>query len=486
MCGVIGIIGNPNAAFEVYKGLYTLQHRGQDAAGILSYDFNSQKFRLVKDTGLVSEVFEEEAVRSLTGEMAIGHNRYSTVGRGEKEDIQPHLMNYPMGIGMAHNGNLVNYHKLTKELKEKHQRHPLTNNDLEVIMNLFANHLSSFGTENINFETLKKSIAKVMDAIIGGYAVVGEIADIGLFAFRDPKGIRPLVYGSRTNDDQSQFTESHIFCSETNTLDYLGYNKVSDVAPGELIFISKSGEVLKAKIKNESARACMFEWVYFSSAESIIDNKSVYEARLSLGEVLGDKVRALMESKEISPDIVAPVPETSRLSAISCAEYLGLTYREILIKNRYIHRSFILNTDAKRSNAVNMKLSPVAHEIKGRKILLIDDSIVRGTTSKKIIKSLRACGAKEIYLASTCPPINYPCYFGVDFPDQTKLIAPNKTIDEIAEVIGVDKLIYIDKNDLAKALGRDDLCMACLDGDYPVSVESAEDFVQTRKVDRGN
>lgn len=490
MCGIIGIIGTKNSSYETYKGLFTLQHRGQDAAGILSYSFTEQKFRIVKNAGLVSEVFDEKAIESLRGQMSLGHTRYSTVGRGEKNDIQPQLLNYPLGIGMIHNGNLVNYYELVEELRDKYRRHSLTNNDLEVILNLFANNLAEEikGKEKIGFGEMKNAMKGVFDRIKGGYAVAGTIADHGLFGFRDPNGIRPMILGRKKVDAEDKLNSeyAYILCSESNTLYYLGYDIVRDIEPGEFIYIDKNGNVESEVLVSHQKTNCMFEWVYFSSAESIVDELSVYEARLRLGEVLAEKVQALISKSEITPDIVAPIPETSRLSAIALGEKLGVPYREILIKNRYIHRSFILNSDEKRKDAVTMKLSPVRHEVEGRKVLLVDDSIVRGTTSKKIVNTLRKSGAKEIYLASTCPQITNACYFGVDFPDPQKLVARNRDDDSIAKELGVDKVIYIDQKDLKEALRTENLCMACLDGEYPVDVSSANDFVDQRKEDRYN
>ncbi len=489
MCGIIGIIGTKSSSYETYKGLFTLQHRGQDAAGILSYSFQQKKFKLVKSPGLVSEVFDEKAIASLGGEMSLGHTRYSTVGRGEIEDIQPQLLSYPHGIGMIHNGNLVNYYNLVEELKDKHQRHSLTNNDLEVILNLFAEYLAEESSSSqISFKDIRNAVAKIYKSIIGGYAVAGTVAEHGLFGFRDPNGIRPLVLGRKkvSPEDKCESEYAYILCSESNTLHFLGYELVRSIKPGELIYINRTGEISTEVIAGKARKNCMFEWVYFSSAESIIDEMSVYEARIRLGHVLAKKINQLMEDKLITPDLVAPIPETSRLSAIALGEKVSLRYREILIKNRYIHRSFILNSDEKRTNTVTMKLSPVQHEVEEKNILLVDDSIVRGTTSKRIVQTLRDCGAKEIYLASTCPEIKYPCYFGVDFPDPKKLVALDRNAEEIAKELGVDRVIYIDLNDLKHALKSEELCMACLDGNYPVDIESAEDFVSQRKEDRYN
>ena len=486
MCGVIGILGSSSAVTEIYRGLFTLQHRGQDAAGILSYDFQVKKFKQLKDLGLVSEIFDKNSISSLESEMAIGHTRYSTVGKGEKSELQPQLLNYPIGIGMAHNGNLINYYELSDTLKKTYKRELLTGNDIELILNLFATELEKRESYE-DFEQIADAFQEVNRLIIGGYAIVGQLAQIGMFAVRDPNGIRPLIMGRRKLSDEERakgvlnLSESIIFCSESNTLNALDYEIVRDVEPGEIIFVDRKGKVFSKKITHSSRRHCMFEWVYFSSAESIINNKSVYESRLNLGKVLSLQVKACIERGEISPDVLAPIPETSRLSAIALAEELRIPYRELLIKNRYVHRSFILENDEKRKQAISMKLAPVKHEVQGKNILLIDDSIVRGNTSKQVIESLRKCGAKEIYLASTCPEIRYPCYFGIDFPNRDELVAVGRSHKEIERTLGVEKVIYASREDLIQALGSDEMCMACLDGHYPVNTKNAKDFAEKRK-----
>lgn len=490
MCGVIGIIGHPHAAELVHAGLYTLQHRGQDAAGILTYDQHLKKFFLVKDTGLVSQVFTKDNVSSLKGDLAIGHNRYSTVGSGEKTDLQPLIVNYPLGIGMAHNGNTMNYFDLADKLKKEHYRHPLTTNDLEVILNIFADSLMQNMQqadidvpESVNesfLQVMQRSVKSVYDQVKGGYSVVGTIAGLGLFAFRDPQGIRPLQIGIQEENEDNK--KSYVVTSETTTIHFLKHQFLRDVKPGEFIFITHSGELYSFQVYEKKKAHCMFEWIYFASAESDLDETSVYSSRLKFGEQLAEKIQHLQQENDFPIDMVAPVPETSRLATITVSEKLQVPYREILIKNRYIHRSFILDSDLKRKNAVGLKLSPVMSEIKGKNILLIDDSIVRGTTAKRIIELIRKAGAKKIYLASTCPPIKHPCFYGIDFPDPKELLAHNRTYDEMADIIGVDKLIFLDTHHLKEALG-DRLCMACLDGNYPVTVEQ-NNFTKHRLQER--
>lgn len=489
MCGVVGILGAPSAVTEIYRGLFTLQHRGQDAAGILSYDFQTKKFKQLRDLGLVSEVFDEQSINSLESELAIGHTRYSTVGKGEKSELQPQLLSYPIGVGMAHNGNLINYYELSDQLRKKYKKDLLTGNDIELILNLFATELGK-QEDYGDFEQIASSFQEVSRAIIGGYAIVGQLAHIGMFAVRDPSGIRPLVMGKRKLSDDEKtksslnLSESIIFCSESSTLNALGYEIIRDVEPGEIIFVDISGKIFSKKIAHGDRNHCMFEWVYFSSAESILNNKSVYESRLNLGRVLSHRIKSCIEKGEIKPDVLAPIPETSRLSAIALAEELNVPYRELLIKNRYVHRSFILENDQKRNRAISMKLVPVKHEVEGRNILLIDDSIVRGNTSRKVIESLRKCGAGEIYLVSTCPEIRYPCYFGIDFPNRDELVAVDRSYQEIEQKLGVEKVIYASKEELIEALGGSDMCMACLDGHYPVDIKNAKSFMEKREVSR--
>jgi len=494
MCGVIGVIGPESqetrsvtadclAAFEAFRGLLALQHRGQDAAGILSYDSATRMFVTEKDLGLVSNVFDQQKIEKLRGPMAIGHTRYATMGTDGKRDIQPMVTGVPFGLGMVHNGNILNYPALAKKLSTDFRRQLLTSNDLEVMIHYWAYFLMGDAAlpneQTFSFDNIKTATQKMFNTLVGGYAVLAMIAGQGLVAFRDPKGIRPLVLGKRTNQDG---TTSWCLASESIAVTYLGYTYERDVAPGEVLFIDLQGKLQSEIIHKEPQKAhCMFEWVYFSGAESTIDNHPVYAARLRLGEKLAKKTQAAIDNGEITPDVVMPVPDTSRPAAISVADALNLPYREGLIKNRYVARSFILSGQDKREWAVELKLSPVPGEIKDKRILLIDDSIVRGTTSRRIVDLLKSHGAKDVTLAITCPPHRHACFYGIDFPDPADLVAHGKTVEQIAETLGVNKVIYLDETDLKEAIGISGLCMACINNKYPTSLEDAAQFSEERK-----
>jgi len=504
MCGIIGVYGAPDAATEAFRGLLTLQHRGQDSAGILSYHFKQERFRLIKNRGLVGQVFSKEALSELTGSVSIGHTRYLTIGKGEISDIQPFVANFPIGIGMAHNGNLVNHYQLEEDLKKNNHCHPLTNNDLETIQNIFAQSLAVYlkkqndSSKVVTADMIQDAVKSVFEAAKGGYCVVGVLAGHGMFAFRDPMGIRPLVFGKRNlsadeiksfkekNLDSSyQFGKSYCFSSESVSLDFLEYEFVRDVLPGEFVFIDQKGNIHSKILTDFKPHPCMFEWVYFSSPESIQSTQAVYKVRMNLGKELAKVVTKAIADGEIDPDIVVAVPETSRISALSLAEAANIPYREGLIKNRYIQRSFILKGQGQRKNAVDLKLSPVLSEIQGKNVLLVDDSIVRGTTSKRIINLVRKAGAKKVYFASTCPPIKFPCFYGVDFPSKQELVAGMCSPEEVAAQIEADKVIYLDMSGLKRAISLEGICTACLDGDYPVDISQAQNFAQKRHQHRG-
>ncbi len=489
MCGIIGITGVEQAAKEVFVGLFTLQHRGQDAAGILSYDDGSENpeqlgFHIWKDTGLVDNVFNEHIIERLSGTVAIGHTRYSTVGSSEdKSDVQPFALNYPYGIGIAFNGNIVNYGEISEKLRKEHRRHFLSTSDLEVIQNLFADRLAQVTNGNdVTMDHLSQAVQAVYDEAIGGYSVVTLIADHGLVAFRDPKGIRPMILGRK---QLANGKYSYCVASEAIVFSFLGYEAMRDVEAGELIFIDRDGNLHSRVLEQTNQRAhCMFEWVYFSGVESILEGLPVYEARLKLGKGLAKMIQKAIDSNEMRPDIVVPVPETARIASIALAEEINVPYREVLIKNRYIHRSFILGTQNKRAKAVDLKLNPVRTEIKGKNVLLVDDSIVRGTTSSRLINLVRSAGAKEVYFASTCSPIRQPCYYGIDFPNEKELLATGRSEAEIAEKLNADKVVYLEQSSLRKAIGHNELCMACLDGKYPTDVSSGKKFSQQRQRQR--
>ncbi|MBY0415283.1 MAG: amidophosphoribosyltransferase [Bdellovibrionales bacterium] len=502
MCGIVGVFGTPYSFQEVYQGLLLLQHRGQDAAGILSFDFNSKNFHIHKDLGLVSEVFRPEILAGFSGQMSVAHTRYATVGPREKDkspieskrDLQPMTINYPYGLGMVHNGNLINYYELKKYLLEEKKRHLFTNNDLEAMINILSDGLKEKKSNTHHFDQFKAAVEDLFLKAKGGYSVLGLVADLGLFAFRDPHGIRPLILGERPLSKEemelhpNHFGKSYCLSSESNSLNFLGYNVVRDLAPGEILFIDSSGEIFSSieysKKREIPPKPCMFEWVYFANPESVIEERSVYSTRLEFGKNLAFEIKGLIDSGKIKPDLVVPIPETSRVAAISLSETLKIPYREVLIKNRYIQRSFILNTQESRNRAVLLKLTAIASEIKGKNILLLDDSIVRGTTSKRIIEMVKEAGANEVYFATTCPPVRYPCYYGVDFPDPKELVANGRTTHGIGEYLGADHLIYLSEEATKKSIGKESLCMSCVNGCYPVDISSAKTFQDMRSFHR--
>lgn len=485
MCGVVGVhlsskaslvgpVAGPSAAAqEIFLGLTSLQHRGQDAAGILSYD--AKGFHSVKNIGLVEQVFNRENIASLTGSHAIGHVRYTTAGRGDLNEVQPFLLNYPFGIGLIHNGNLVNAATLASELKTRSRRTLISQSDTEVLINVLADALSRTpagkGDVDLDAASIGTAMTEIMTRAQGSYSVVALIAGHGLLAFRDPLGIRPLSFGCRGDGDARDW----MVASESATLTFLGYAKVDDLQPGEWVWISgKGGAPVRGRgvpLKSGAAgnaKHCMFEWVYFSSPESMIDGSPVYGSRIAMGRELAQGVRERLAKDGREVDVIVPVPETSRIAAIALAEELGRPYRELLIKNRYIKRTFILDSQEKRQSAVSLKLSPVRSEIEGKRVLLVDDSIVRGTTSRKIVELVRAAGAKEVGFVSTCPPIRHPCFYGIDFPDSRELIAYGKDLAAIERELGADFVVYQEVEGLSRALGQEGkLCLACLTGEYP-------------------
>ncbi len=492
MCGVIGVLGTPQASLRVLQGLQLLQHRGQDAAGILSHD--SSGFHFIKNLGIVENVFPKNSPEILSGNVSIGHVRYSTVSKtrtkveassgdsgialSELPNVQPFVMNFPYGIGLVHNGNLANFKDVSNDLQSKARRHPLTRSDSEAILNLFAESLAEL-TENepLNFRHLCEAVKAVHKKAVGSYSVVTMIAGYGLVAFRDPDGIRPLTFARRKEKD-GKF--SYLFASESTVATFLDYSDIQDVGAGEIIAATLEGEVFRAKLSGEEkkSRPCMFEWVYFASPQTEWEGVPVYNARIHLGRNVAEQIKSEIASGRMKPDLIVPVPETARIAAISLSEELGIPYREVLIKNRYITRTFILDTQDKREKAVQLKLSPVESEIRGKRVMLVDDSIVRGTTSKKLIELVRACGAKEVYFVSTAPAIRYPCYYGIDFPSQEELIAGNLSEKEIEEKLGADRVVYQKIEDLVSALqpipgsGKREVtpCLACLNHEYPTEL----------------
>ncbi len=457
MCGIVGYIGRESANEKIYPALLALQHRGQDAAGAVTFE---QGFHLKKGNGLVTNVFNAKNLERLTGKIGIGHVRYPTIGGGGAEDAQPFIITIPYGIALAHNGNLVNYFELRNYLIEKKLHYLNSHCDAEIILNLLSVELTRMRTKDIKPSALFESLDRVYKKIIGSFAVVSVIANNGLLAFRDRNGIKPLVYARNRT--------SFCFASESVALDLLGYEKITDVKPGEAVYIDRNGGFHKRQIEEGQRRTCIFEYVYFARPDSIIDGIGVYEARLRLGQELGKECL----KHKIRPDVVIPVPDTARGAAQMVAEVLGSKHREGLIKNRYIHRTFIMPTQAERIQAVRLKLNPIKSEIKGKKVLLVDDSIVRGNTSREIIGLLRSAGAQEVYYALYSPPLRFPCVYGIDMQTRGEFIARNKSIAQIRKSIKADVLVYQTTEGLIRGvgIGEDGFCTACFTGAYPTEI----------------
>ncbi len=478
MCGIIGVSGTTDAARDVFVGLMNLQHRGQDGAGILTLaESGSELFNLQKGSGLIENVFSERSFKKgLKGKTALGHTRYATIGRQDPNLLQP-FFDARSTIGIGHNGNIVNVYTLRDELAEAGLEYtPASESDSEVILKLLALELDG---HEPNAQHMFKAIEASMHRLVGSYAVVGIDGTGGLFGFRDPDGIRPLIFGSRLN---SEGLPVYALASESIALTYLGYTVENEIAPGEAIYIGANRQVSRKVLFQRSLSPCMFESVYFSRVESELEDHSIYETRFQLGLVLAERIKEL----GIVADVVVPVPETSRSAAIAIAEALDLPFRESLIKNRYVNRTFILDGHAARQEAIRRKLSPIPSEIRGKRCLVIDDSIVRGTTAAQIIELMRQSGAKEVIMASTCPQIQFPCYYGIDFPSQDELVAYNCTDEEVAKKLGADRVVFQTIEGLRKALKKDTLCTGCLTGTYPTDVTCGSDFQSQRLKDRTN
>ncbi|VAW33008.1 Amidophosphoribosyltransferase [hydrothermal vent metagenome] len=444
MCGVIGVVSQRDVASVIYECLTVLQHRGQDAAGIATC--KNRTIALVKDNGLVRDIFNSENVKKLHGNMGIGHTRYPTAGGDNRLEAQPFYVNSPYGIVLAHNGNLVNTKQLRKELFEQDRRHINTGSDSEVLLNVFAHELQKCNEPALKAPMIFDAITALNKRCIGGFAVVAMIPGHGIIGFRDPNGIRPLVLGRKLVKQQYEY----MLASESVALDIHGYELVSDVAPGEAVLIGTDNKLHRqqcSEIKQHTP--CIFEFVYFSREDSIMDNISVHKARLRMGETLADKI--LKEIPNHGIDVVIPIPDTARTSAIPLAYRLGVKFREGFVKNRYIGRTFIMPGQAAREKSVKRKLNAIDLEFRDKTVLLVDDSIVRGTTSTQIIQMAREAGAKKVYFASAAPPVRYPNVYGIDMPASKELVAYNRTEAEITKVLGADIVIYQTLDDLIAA-----------------------------------
>ncbi len=464
MCGIIGISGRNPVNQSLFDGLTVLQHRGQDAAGIVTCD-NGRLF-LRKDNGLVRDVIRTRHMINLSGNIGIGHVRYPTAGSSASAEAQPFYVNSPFGIALAHNGNLTNSVALKDELFRSDLRHINTNSDSEILLNVFAHELQQRSKLSVDAEDIFSAMAIVHQRVRGAYAAVALVVGFGLVAFRDPNGIRPLVFGQKETENGIEY----MVASESVALDVLDFQRVRDIAPGEVVLFDLDGRIHSQQCAaHPSPSPCIFEFVYLARPDSIIDQVSVHKARLRMGEHLAAKILRVWPGRDI--DVVIPIPDTSRTAALQMASILGLKYREGFIKNRYIARTFIMPGQKTRKKSVRQKLNPIDLEFRGKNVLIVDDSIVRGTTSEQIIRMARKAGARRVYFASAAPPVRYPNVYGIDMPAACELIAHERSEEEIAQTIGADYLIFQDLPDLEEAVQRGNPGLqrfdsSCFTGEY--------------------
>ncbi len=466
MCGILGIVGTSDVAAALYDGLTVLQHRGQDAAGIATA--NGTALRVIKGNGLVRDAFKPSDMVLLNGRVGIGHCRYPTAGSEGSDEAQPFYVNSPFGIALAHNGNLINTDTLRREVFEQDRRNVNTESDSEVLLNVFAHELDK--QRVLTPDAAFRAVEGVTRRAKGGYAVLAVVLGLGLVAFRDPNGIRPLVLGRRDSDAGTEYA----IASESVALDVLGFERIRDVAPGEAVVITPRGELHSRQCADGELRPCIFEFVYFARPDSMMDEISVHKARMRMGVTLGEKILRLRPGHDI--DVVIPIPDTSRDAALEIANTLGVKYREGFIKNRYVGRTFIMPGQGERVKSVRRKLNPIPLEFRNRVVLLVDDSIVRGTTSQQIVQMARDAGAKKVYLASAAPPVRFPNVYGIDMPSPEELVAHGRTEQEVQELLGCDWLIYQDLPDLEAAVagpkfpGRK-FDSSCFNGEYVTGIE---------------
>jgi len=482
MCGIVGIVGKGPVNQSLYDALLVLQHRGQDAAGIVTCE--GEKLHLRKDNGLVRDVFRTRHMIKLRGGMGIGHVRYPTAGLSSSAEAQPFYVNSPYGIVLAHNGNLTNAEDLKRDLFVEDLRHLNTESDSEILLNIFAHELQIQGKLRIDEQDMFRAVGGVHRRCRGGYAAVAMIPGFGICGFRDPHGIRPLVYGKRETVEGTEY----MIASESVALDTLGFKLIADVAPGESVFIDATGRLYTKQCAEQPVLSpCIFEFVYFARPDSIIDNISVHKARLRMGKKLAAKIQREWKNHDI--DVVIPVPETSRTAALQVANVLGIGFAEGLIKNRYIGRTFIMPGQTVRKKSVRQKLNAIDLEFRKKNVLLVDDSIVRGTTSQQIIQMARDVGARRVYFASAAPPVRYPNVYGIDMPAASELVAHGRSEDEVCRVLGADGLIFQDLDDLIEAVqkkGKSDVDRfdtSVFDSDYvtgDVTVEYLDQLEQRR------
>ncbi len=472
MCGFIGVIGSDSAVHEIYDGLLAIQHRGQDASGIITYDGH---FHVKKGEGLVRDIFSAANFERLKGDLGVGHVRYPTVGSGGGEDAQPFTVNYPFGIVMAHNGNVANYEDLKEELAGERFRHLYSGCDVEVILNIFASALAREAKEHFTLAAYAGAVREVYRRVRGAYSVVGFIAGHGLFAFRDPYGIKPIAMGRKRLDGH----DAYAVASESVVLTALDYGLLPWGDPGEAVFVDLEHRIHRQTVAEANHHPCLFEYVYFARPDSYLEGISVYESRIRMGERLARR----FERTGLRADVVIPVPDSARTAALAMAQALGLPYREGLVKNRYVGRTFIMPSDGERQRSVRQKLNVIEEEFRGKEVLLVDDSIVRGNTSRKIVALARTAGARSVFFASMAPPLVHPCVYGIDMSTRREFVARDRTHQEVAREIGADAVIYQELEDLTAAVlekqGRiRRLCTACFSGRYPTGDITHEMLLQ--------
>ena len=475
MCGFIGILSPAGSEVfpQIYSGLLAIQHRGQDAAGALTYD---GRFHHHKAKGLVRDVFTDKEAGRLRGFMGIGHVRYPTVGAGGIEDAQPFQIAYPFGIGMAHNGNLTNFDEIKTQLSNESHWHINSSCDLEGILNIFGDGLARQEIGKLQAEHVFNAVSRVFERVKGAYSVVGMIAGEGLYAFRDPYGIKPIMYGQRMDD---QGRKSWCIASESVLLDILDFHHNTDLEAGEAIFIDLAGNLHRKKLADKPHSPCLFEWVYFARPDSFLDRVSVYKTRRRLGESMA----GIWKGTGWSADVIIPVPESAITSAMAMAHALDMKYREGLVKNRYIGRTFIMGSNRARKASIRLKLNPIQLEFEGKDVLLVDDSIVRGNTSRQIVELARRAGARKVYFASVSPPLRHPCVYGIDMSTKNEFVAKDRSPEEVAEEIGADGVVYQTLENLIAAVREGNpqiqaTCSACFSGVYPTGDVTEEQLAR--------
>jgi amidophosphoribosyltransferase len=465
MCGFISILGpdGSDVIQDVLTGLLAIQHRGQDAAGVVTY---GDKFQAKKGLGLVRDVFEQRHLERLRGHIGVGHVRYPTVGGNEDVDVQPFWLDFPVGIAMAHNGNVTNFHELKRDYfpAKTPQSRLASNCDLEAVLYVFASVLIQKRADRLKVDDIRDAVAEVFRTVKGAYSVVGMVADAGMYAFRDPYGIKPIILGKKETAEGTYYA----CASESVVLDVAGYEIIRDLKAGEMLWIDKDRTIHIIQVGETPHRPCIFEYIYFARPDSVIDGASVYETRLRLGDALAKKWRAT----GLDVDAIIPVPESARTAAQQMAENLGIPYREGFVKNRYVGRTFIMPNDKERRSSIRHKLNPIRMEFEGKNVLIVDDSIVRGNTMTQIVRIARQMGAAKVYIASYSPALLYPCPYGIDMATKREFLARDRSIEQICAELGCDHLVYQGIDEMIAAVREvagDDraFCTACFTGDYP-------------------